>query len=230
MGTGNKTLPTVWAREIILRVLVFFGGYYEKRGLNAPAQRLRRASYRDRRQRYIGAMLFSVALLCICYRGYYLYTGKIGYAVTEHKKSDIVSLAVGLVGNLFTAYFLGLMLSFMIPALKTAAVSLCAAKLALTIPSVFVRALFCGVLMYLAVSIFREKKSVLGIIFCVPVFILSGFEHSIADTFYFGAAGVFGWRFLLFTAAAVAGNSLGAMILPLLDPAHMASDPDGGVK
>lgn len=28
--------------------------------------------------RYIGAMLFSVALLCICYRGYYLYTGKIG--------------------------------------------------------------------------------------------------------------------------------------------------------
>ena len=33
-----------------------------------------------------------------------------------------------------------------------------------------------------------------------------------------------------FTAAAVAGNSLGAMILPLLDPAHMASDPDGGVK
>ncbi len=108
--------------------------------------------------RYIGAMLFSVALLCICYRGYYLYTGKIGYAVTEHKKSDIVSLAVGLVGNLFSAYFLGLMLSFMIPALKTAAVSLCAAKLALTIPSVFVRALFCGVLMYLAVSIFREKK------------------------------------------------------------------------
>ena len=106
----------------------------------------------------------------------------------------------------------------MIPALKISAVSLCAAKLALTIPSVFVRALFCGVLMYLAVSIFREKKSVLGIVFCVPVFILSGFEHSIADTFYFGAAGVFGWRFLLFTAAAVAGNSLGAMILPLLAP------------
>lgn len=237
MGTGNKTLPTVWAREIILRVLVFLEGIMKNvvstLRLSICAGLLIAIGgsvFLSCENRYIGAMLFSVALLCICYRGYYLYTGKIGYAVTEHKKSDIVSLAVGLVGNLFTAYFLGLVLSFMIPALKTAAVSLCAAKLAMTIPSVFIRALFCGVLMYLAVSIFREKKSVLGIVFCVPVFILSGFEHSIADTFYFGAAGVFGWRFLLFTAAAVAGNSLGAMILPLLDPSHMASDPDGGVK
>lgn len=168
--------------------------------------------------RYAGAVLFSVALLCICYRGYYLYTGKIGYAVSEHTKRDIVSLAVGLAGNLFTAYSLGLILSVMIPALRTSAGNICTAKLAMTMPSVFVRALFCGLLMYLAVSIYRDKNSVLGIIFCVPVFILSGFEHSIADAFYFGAAGVFGWRFLLFTAAAVAGNSLGAMILPLLAP------------
>ena len=29
----------------------------------------------------VGAVLFSVALLCICLRGYALYTGKIGFIV-----------------------------------------------------------------------------------------------------------------------------------------------------
>ena len=168
--------------------------------------------------RYVGAMLFSVALLCICFRGYYLYTGKIGYAVSEHTKTDIIVLAVGLIGNLFTAYSLGMLLSVMIPQLKNASDVICTAKLALSVPSVFVRALFCGVLMYLAVSIYRDKGSVLGIVFCVPVFILSGFEHSIADAFYFGAAGISDVRLTVFTAAAVAGNSFGAMILPLLTP------------
>lgn len=168
--------------------------------------------------RYVGAMLFSVALLCICFRGYYLYTGKIGYAVTEHSKKDILNLGIGLLGNLFTAYSLGVTLSVMIPSLKTTAANICSSKLSMTLPSVFIRATLCGVLMYLAVSIYREKKSVLGIIFCVPVFILSGFEHSIADAFYFGSAGVFGGQFLVFTLFAVMGNTIGAMILPLLTP------------
>ena len=80
----------------------------------------------------------------------------------------------------------------------------------------FIRAVFCGVLMYLAVQIFKEKKTPIGIIFCIPVFILSGFEHSIADMFYFGASGIFSIKVLSFELAAVLGNSVGSLILPLL--------------
>lgn len=168
--------------------------------------------------RYVGAVLFSIALLCICFKGYYLYTGKIGFAIFEHKRTDIVNLAVGLIGNLFTAYTFGLLLSLVIPSLGDTAVKLCSSKLSVSLPSVFVRASMCGMLMYLAVSIYREKKSVLGLFFCVPVFILSGFEHSIADAFYFGASRITDVRVLTFTAVAVLGNSLGAMILPFLAP------------
>ena len=46
--------------------------------------------------------------------------------------------------------------------------------------------------------------------------ILAGFEHSIADFFYFSAAAEFSGQMWLFTLAALLGNSVGAMLLPLL--------------
>ena len=70
--------------------------------------------------------------------------------------------------------------------------------------------------MYIAVEIFRSKKSPIGVLFGIPVFILAGFEHSIADMFYFGASGIADGKIALFELAAVLGNSIGSVILPLL--------------
>lgn len=70
--------------------------------------------------------------------------------------------------------------------------------------------------MYTAVEIFKEKKTPLGIIFCIPVFILCGFEHSVADMFYFGASGIFNAKILTFELAAVLGNTVGSLVLALL--------------
>ena len=70
--------------------------------------------------------------------------------------------------------------------------------------------------MYLAVSIYKEKNNVIGIIFCIPVFILAGFEHSIADLFYFAASGIVSLKALGFIWTVILGNSIGAVILPLL--------------
>ena len=70
--------------------------------------------------------------------------------------------------------------------------------------------------MYTAVEIFKEKKTPLGIIFCIPVFILCGFEHSIADMFYFGASGIFNAKIITFELATVLGNTVGGLALPLL--------------
>ena len=172
--------------------------------------------------RVVGAVLFSVALLCICYKGYYLYTGKVGYLVESHRTADITALLIGLLGNLITACLLGFVVRYAIPGIGKAAETLCPAKLDQSFLQTLLRAMFCGVLMYLAVSIFRDKKTPIAILYGIPVFILSGFEHSIADMFYFGASGTISGRVLLFIFAAVLGNSLGAVILPLLSVAGAA--------
>ena len=56
----------------------------------------------------------------------------------------------------------------------------------------------CGILMYIAVDIYKNKKSILGIFLAVPVFILSGFEHSIANVGYFSIANMFSIDVILF--------------------------------
>lgn len=168
----------------------------------------------------VGAVLFSVALLCICYKSYYLFTGKIGYIVEQHTKQDFLNLDIGLFGNLAATFFLGMLLRTVLPNISEKAAEMCSAKLAQFPLYTFIRGFFCGILMYLAVSIYKEKNSVLGILFCVPVFILCGFEHSIADMFYLGASGIFSVKIILFTALVVAGNTFGAIVLPLLKGVH----------
>ena len=166
----------------------------------------------------VGAVLFSVALLCICYKGYSLFTGKIGFIPEKHDKEAISVLLLGLLGNAIGTIAFGYLLRFAIPAMGTAAETLCQAKLDnQALWQTFVRGIMCGILMYLAVSIFRDKKTPLGILFCIPVFILSGFEHSIADIFYFATSGIVSLQSFVFLWTVIAGNAVGAVILPLLN-------------
>jgi len=48
----------------------------------------------------------------------------------------------------------------------------------------------------------------------VPVFILAGFEHSIADMFYFCAGGQFTLEALVFILVVILGNAVGGIIIP----------------
>ena len=167
--------------------------------------------------RYIGAVLFSVALLCICLKGYSLFTGKVGYLPENHSKEAVKILLCGLLGNIVSTILLGFAVSFANPALGEAAKVICEAKLSQEALQTFVRAFFCGVLMYMAVSTYREKGTLAGIFFCVPVFILSGFEHSIANMFYFGASGIINMDSIIYLAVVIAGNSVGGMAMPILN-------------
>lgn len=166
--------------------------------------------------KYVGAVLFSVALICICLKGYSLFTGKIGFIPEKHGKEEVSVLLWGLLGNAVATLLSGLVIRYAIPKIGEAAKTVCEAKFTQALPQTFIRAVFCGILMYLAVSIFKDGKNVVGIIFCIPVFILSGFEHSIADIFYFSAALSFNMKTALFIAVVIAGNSVGGMLLPVL--------------
>ena len=67
-----------------------------------------------------------------------------------------------------------------------------------------------------AVAVFKENKSPIAIFFCVPVFILSGFEHSIADMFYFFAAKIFSIDMIIFITVVILGNTVGGLLFPIL--------------
>ncbi len=165
----------------------------------------------------LAAVLFTVALLSICLRGYALFTGRVGFIVESHKKDDVSTLLLCLLGNALATIICGLLIRYAIPATGDAAAAACENKLTQAYLSTFVRGVFCGVLMYIAVSVYRENKTIVGILFAIPVFIAAGFEHSIADIFYFAASGIVSLKACLFIWIVILGNSVGAMILPALN-------------
>ena len=72
----------------------------------------------------------------------------------------------------------------------------------------------CGVSVFLAVDIYKEKRFVLGVLFFVPLFILCGWEHCIADMAYMAIAGL-PMEPLRFSLV-VLGNTVGALVFRAL--------------
>lgn len=164
----------------------------------------------------VGAVLFAVALLCICIKGYNLYTGKICYIADTPTKDAFGGLFLGLLGNVIATTVCGYGIAYALPNVKEAALAACTKRLDQVFPGTLIRAIFCGILIYLAVDIFRKNNKIVGILFCIPVFILSGYEHSIADMFYFAASGIVSLKAFGFIWTVILGNSIGGLLLPLL--------------
>ena len=166
--------------------------------------------------RYVASGLFSVALVCILYREYILFTGQVGFFIQRRSRTEAVSLLIGLFANLASVWLLGVWMRYAAGAVAQAAEALCTAKLSASAFTVFTRGFFCGVLMDCAVRLYREKNTMLGVLLCVPVFLVCGFEHSVADFFYFAAARCYTAQMLWFMLLVLLGNSAGALLLPCL--------------
>lgn len=173
----------------------------------------------------VGAVLFSVGLLTICMYGLNLYTGKVGYLL-EHTPRYALEVLLIWVGNLIGTLFVGQLLRFARAESAQKALGMVQAKLAQNVPQTLVLGALCGLLMYVAVDNFRRNEhplgKYLGILFCVPTFILCGFEHSIADMAYFAVAlditalsaeQAYWFVYILLVSL---GNLIGALVLPLL--------------
>lgn len=169
--------------------------------------------------KYIGALLFSMALLCICMRGYALYTGKIGLIYEKHTRDDLTLLLVCLIGNALATVAFGYLIGYVFPDLKATAETLCGAatgKLSQGYGFGLLRAILCGILVFISIDVYRNNHSTLAIVLCIPAFILSGYEHSIADMFYFSCAGIASWEAVGYLVLIILGNSIGALIIPTL--------------
>ena len=173
--------------------------------------------YLSLENKMVGAFLFSIGLFMICVNGYNLYTGKIGYLI-ERKKGFIVELLITLIGNFIGTVSCGLILSKtrIYASIKEVAVKICTTKLNDDLLSIFILSMFCGMLMYLAVDLYKKKSDFgryLGIFLGVTVFILAGFEHCVANMYYFTIADMWEGKTLLYVLIMILGNSLGSLII-----------------
>lgn len=169
----------------------------------------------------LGALFFTVGLFTVCVNGFNLFTGKVGYALeAEHKPSYLWFLLVVWLGNLAGTWLTAslLRLTRLAPAFIDKAAGICQVKLADGALSVFVLAILCNILMYIAVDGFKtnghELGKYLGLFFGVAVFILCGYEHCVANMFYFSMAGAWSGHTALWLLIMTAGNALGGLILP----------------
>lgn len=166
----------------------------------------------------IGSLLFTIGLYAIVLNGLFLYTGKIGYLVVEQNKKEYLKILLTTwIGNLVGTGIGALaVLQTRISGIAENVDAICANKLVDSPVSIFILAVFCGMLMYIAVDGFKEKGNPLILFMGVSVFILSGFEHCIANMFYFSLAGVWSVKAFLYLLIMTAGNSIGGILIPLI--------------
>ena len=154
----------------------------------------------------IGPFLFALGLLAVCtINEGNLFTGLCGYI---HDKDSLTDGIWVLVMNLIYGFIFGLFLSIANPALKDIAMEKVAGWSEIHPIAFFFRSMFCGVIMFTAVDIYKQTKSPLGILLGVPAFIFCGFQHSIANIITCGVAHALHYTIPI----AIAGNWLGSYI------------------
>ena len=159
----------------------------------------------------VGSMLFSFGLLTIVTQGFYLYTGKIGFVKTF---KELMDMAVVVLGNLAGTFLAAMMAK--LAHVNISSVELAGRKLANDGGTIFCLSVLCGVMMYLAIDNYNKSKNIVFIIAPVMIFILSGFEHSIANMFYFHLAGAYSLKMWAYLLVMLVGNGVGAKLFACL--------------
>lgn len=152
----------------------------------------------------IGPVIFALGLLGVCYMGQNLFTGKCGFLFQD--KIKVLDLLIILIVNLVAGYLLGLLYSTIdidvfnnaVSKVKTWDISM----------SFFVKSVLCGIIMYIAVYMYK-KGTPLGIIFGIPLFIFCGFQHCIANIITLGVARTFDLSIFI----CILGNFIGSIIM-----------------
>ena len=155
-----------------------------------------------------GAILFAFGLLCVVMCGAQLFTGKSGFLPYKDFPKLIAMIALNAVGCAIAAFIASYCSSDALVANLQAIID---ARLTASWHKVVVTSVGTGMIMTLAVYGARQKHY-LPLLFGVPVFILCGLPHCVADAFYYAAAlfyDCFEWELLIAWGWAIAGNYIG---------------------
>ena len=157
----------------------------------------------------IGAVLFAFGLLTVVHYKLKLYTGTAGFIV----KGEVATLFLILLGNLVGCLLVSLIARCSPMPLQETAQKVLEGRLATGPLKGGILAIGCGFIMTTAVTFARKDKN-LPLLFGVPLFIMCGFPHCVADAFYYMAVPVSflaeHWlEVLVFYVSIVAGNFVG---------------------
>ena len=155
-----------------------------------------------------GAVLFAFGLLSVVMCGAQLYTGKSGFLPYKESWRLIPMLLGNALGCLAAAYIATYVAT---DALHSNLDAILAARLTASWHGLVVTSIGTGMIMTLAVYGAR-KGHYLPLLFGVPVFIMCGLPHCVADAFYYGVALLFDkteWSMLGAWAWAIVGNYIG---------------------
>ena len=183
----------------------------------------------------VGALLFAVGLFCVCAFGFSLFTGKVCY-VFDNDRKYALALPVIWIGNLIgTVAVAGLeSLTWKGPALAEAAAAVCRNKLTQDPLSAVILAVFCNIMIYIAVEGYKNIPHEIGkymaILFGVVVFILCGFEHCVANMYYFTMGNAWDSDAVVYLGLMTLGNAAGGVLIPLLRRMSRMENKDGAAR
>ena len=158
-----------------------------------------------------GAVLFAFGLLSVVMCGAQLFTGKSGFLPYRDFPKLVAMIALNAVGCAIAALIASYSSS---EALVANLNTIIDARLAASWHKILVTSVGTGMIMTLAVYGARQKHY-LPLLFGVPVFILCGLPHCVADAFYYAAAALYGefeWSLLIAGFWAIVGNYIGCNI------------------
>lgn len=176
----------------------------------------------------VGSFLFSIGLILICNFDYYLFTGKVCYLIvdkTDSLKNKALNLVVGIVGNFIGCIIIGLIFRMLFHTdgfdiLFTSLEGTVAKKLAYSWYEMILLGIFCGFFIFFAVEAFKKVEHPIGkyiiLILSIGAFIICGFEHCVANMFYYALNGTFTFKMILATIYCIIGNSIGGLFFPFM--------------
>ncbi|MBE6420326.1 MAG: formate/nitrite transporter family protein [Akkermansiaceae bacterium] len=156
-----------------------------------------------------GCCIFAFALIAVVNYKLALYTGTAGFI----KKNEFGFLGLVLLGNIVGCATLSLLTRLSPMPIQEMAQALLQSRLAMGVANGALLSIACGFIMTTAVT-FARKGSMLTLLFGVPLFIVCGFPHCIADAFFYSCVPLDFWwahlgEILIFYVSIVLGNFVG---------------------
>lgn len=187
--------------------------------------------------KYVGAFLFSLGLFCVCEYKLNLFTGMIGYAVENTKANGskaILDLLKVLLFNIIGIAGTCVFLSFTAGQdVIDKATNIVETSVTLNLMQLLIKSIMCGIIMLIAVDRYKNCNGMakyIAVFVGIPVFILSGYYHSIAYVGYLtlGICGgnlssnVTAPKIIVVILLAVIGNAIGSILMRFLTTSKTA--------
>ena len=170
----------------------------------------------------LGSLLFAVGLFLVCTFSLSLFTGKAGLIFEQKQETSFyLSLPVMLIGNAVGAIGFGYICFAIFKDMEIMQRAIAVSELRTGLNSFndylgcIIKGLLCGLCVYLAVKSFAKNRlKPVGIILLatfVFLFVYGGFEHCIANMYYFSFANSWGLNAFLDLIIVIIMNVLGTI-------------------